>query len=248
MSDLIDESGEDLSAFGYETVNLGKFGVTASKLFVNQNRRIKDFEKGHYFIINAPNLSLLMEEHREILQTELTYRLKFLFKEQKITKSGRILFVGIGNPAVMADSFGVRTVEKITIMPFKKKNRVFKIMPNVFANTGLNACDIIRLVVEAFDISAVFLFDSLATKTLSRLGTSIQFNDAGLTPGSAMNNFGMPINKSTLNVPCFALGVPMMISSASLGEKKEIVLAEKDVEEKIEFLSGLVAEVIDTLI
>ncbi len=247
MSDLIDESGEDLSAYGYETVNLGKFDITVSKLFVNDCKKDK-FDKGHYFIINAPRLSLLMEEHKEILQAEMIYRLKFLFKENRIKKKDRILFVGIGNPEIMADSFGVKTVEKITIMPFKKNNRIFKIMPNVFANTGLNSCDIIRLIVEAFDISAVFLFDSLASNNLSRLGNSIQFNDAGLTPGSAINNFGMPINQNTLNVPCFALGVPMMISSTAFGEKREIILTEKDVEEKIEFLSGIVAEVIDELL
>lgn len=90
-----------------------------------------------------------------------------------------------------------------------------------------------------------FLFDSLATDSISRLGCSIQFNDAGLTPGSAMNNFGMPINKAALNVPCFSIGVPMMISAESLNCQKDIILTEKDVKEKVEFLSDVVAEVID---
>ena len=106
-------------------------------------------------------------------------------------------------------------------------------MPNVFANTGLNAYDVIRLIVEAFDISAVFLFDSLATNCLSRLGTSLQFNDAGLTPGSAMNNFGVAINKQSLHVPCISVGVPMMISSKSFGEKLDVVLTEKDAMEQV---------------
>ena len=101
--------------------------------------------------------------------------------------------------------------------------------------------------MEAFDISAVFLFDSLATDNISRLGCSIQFNDAGLTPGSAMNNFGMAINKSTIGVPCFSVGVPMMISSKDLKAKKNIILTEKDAKEKVEFLSSLIADVIDEL-
>ena len=155
------------------------------------------------------------------------------------------MFVGIGNPQIPADSFGVKTVEKIKIEPFKKSNKIFKIMPNTFSNTGINAFEIIKVIVEVFDISAVFLFDSLATDSISRLGCSIQFNDAGLTPGSAMNNFGMPINKAALNVPCFSIGVPMMISAESLNCKKDIILTEKDVKEKVEFLSDVVAEVID---
>ncbi len=254
MFDLIDECGEDLTSCGYETVKLNRFDICASKLFVDTAQKAKrlGFDKGHYFIMNAPLLSSFMEEHREILLAEVGYRLEFLLKENKIKKKSRILFVGIGNPQIVADSFGVRAVNKISFFPYKKNNRIFKLMPNIFANTGLNAYDVIRLVVEAFDISAVFLFDSLATTNISRLGTSLQFNDAGLTPGSAMNNFGMPINKTTLNVPCITFGVPMMISSRSLGVKQgkgaktEIVLTEKDAEEKVEFLSSLVAQVIDS--
>ena len=247
MKDLIDESSEDLTVYGYETTNLKKFGMTCSKLFIETNAKAKKlgFDKGHYFILNTPLLSEFLEEHRAFLLKEIFARIDFLFKENKIKKSGKILFVGIGNPQIIADSFGVKTVEKIKIEPFKKSNKIFKIMPNTFSNTGINAFEIIKVIVEVFDISAVFLFDSLATDSISRLGCSIQFNDAGLTPGSAMNNFGMPINKAALNVPCFSIGVPMMISAESLNCQKDIILTEKDVKEKVEFLSDVVAEVID---
>lgn len=249
MNDLVDESGCDLSVYGYETVKLDRYEITCSKLFIDSDGKAEElgFEKGHYFIINAPLLSSLMNEHYDILFSEIKYRIQFLFKENKIKKRDKILFVGIGNPEIVADCFGVWSVNKVSIEPFKKKNRIFKIIPNTFANTGLNAYDVIRLIVEAFDISAVFLFDSLATDNISRLGCSIQFNDAGLTPGSAMNNFGMAINKSTIGVPCFSVGVPMMISSKDLKAKPNVILTEKDVKEKVEFLSSLIAEVIDDL-
>ncbi len=250
MIDLIDESGEDLTAFGYETVKLPKFGITSSKLCVDSSVRARKlgFDKGNYFILNAPLLSNMMQEHYGILVDEMRQRLSFLLKENKVKKSDKILLVGIGNPAIVADSFGVKTAEKIEIKPYKKNNRTFKLLPNVFANTGLNAYDIIRLVVEAFDVGAVFLFDSLATSSLTRLGTSLQFNDAGLTPGSAMNNFGVAINRASLHVPCICVGVPMMISSKVFGENLEVVLTEKDAKEKIEFLSSLVAEVVSSLL
>lgn len=247
MSDLVDECGQDLSACGYETIELGKFDATCNRLFVQTSSQTKalGFDKGHYFILNAPLLPLLMNEHEKLLKDEILTRLRFLLKQNKIKKSDKVLFVGIGNPQIVADSFGVRAVEKIPISPFKKNNKRFKIMPNVFTNTGLNAYEIIRLVVEAFDISAVMLFDSLATTTLARLGCSIQFNDSGLTPGSAINNFGMPINRHSLNVPCIAVGVPMMISSKSLGAKREVILTDKGVDEQVEFLANLLAQVLD---
>ena len=250
MTDLIDEAGQDLAACGYETNVLNRFDMTASKLFVDSLGKAKrlGFEHGHYFILNAPKLSFLMDEHKELLQAEVACRLEFLFKENKIKKKDRILCVGIGNPSILADSFGVRAVEKINFLPFKKNNRIFKVMPNVFASTGLNAFDIIHLIVQAFDIDAVLLFDSLATSNLGRLGRSVQLNDAGLTPGSAMNNFGKAINKHTLSVPCIAVGVPMMISSRTLGAKEDVVLAEKDVEEKVDFLASVVAEAVNEVV
>lgn len=250
MLDLIDECGEDLSSCGFETRQLGMFGMTASKLVVDSVGKAKKlgFERGHYFILNAPKLSYLMQEHRDVLMAEVAIRLEFLFKENKVKKSDKVLLVGIGNPKIMADSFGVQAVEKVPFEPFRKNNRIYKIMPNVFVSTGLKSSDIIRLLVEAYDIRAVVLFDSLATSNISRLGCSIQFNDAGLTPGSALNNFGVAINKNTLNVSCFAIGVPMMFSSTELKQCKDLILTEKDVEEKVNFLSDVVGEVVGNLL
>lgn len=250
MIDLIDECGQDLSSCGYETVEFDRYKASCSKLFVESPAKAKKlgFDYGHYFIFNAPLLSSFMSEHEDLLIAEISYRLAYLLKQNKIKKRDRILFVGIGNPKIMADSFGVKVVEKIEIMPMKKNNRLFKIIPNTFLNTGINAYEFIRMIVEAFDISAVFLFDSLATTNLTRLGSSVQFNDAGLTPGSAVSNFGQPINKRTLSVPCICFGVPMMISTKSLGAKQDIILTEKDVEERVEFLSSVVAKVVEACV
>ncbi len=250
MFDLIDECGKDLAMCGYETVELSRYNVTSSKLFVESKKQAKSlgFDMGHYFIINAPRLDLLMWEHKSLLEDEILKRLSFLFEKNKISRKSKVLVVGIGNPKIVADSFGVKSVEKIPIMPYSKRNRIFKIMPNTFSNTGLNAYDMIRLIVEWFGVDWVLIFDSLATTNIERLGCSVQFNDAGLTPGSAMNNFGLPINRSTLNVPCISIGVPMMISSRVFGEKREVIFTEKDAEEKIDFLSTLVAEVVEKLL
>lgn len=250
MIDLIDECGKDLLSCGYVCDFVGKFGVTSCKLCVDSKKKAKEygFGVGKYFIVNAPNLSLLMNEHKNILKSEIAKHLEYLFREQKLKKKDKILFVGIGNPKIVADSFGCLTVEKIPIESFRKTNRIFKIVPNTFSNTGIGAYDMIRLVVEFFGISAVVLFDSLMTNNIDRLGCSIQMNDAGLTPGSALNNFGKSINKETLNVPCISIGIPMMISSKSMGQKKEVIFTEKDVEEKMEYLSEIVATVISGLV
>ncbi|MDE6583713.1 MAG: hypothetical protein K2K31_03605, partial [Clostridia bacterium] len=76
MLDLLDECGEDLTVYGYETVNLSKYKMTCSKLFVDTNAKAKKlgFGKGHYFILNAPMLSQLLHEHYKLLAAEMAYR------------------------------------------------------------------------------------------------------------------------------------------------------------------------------
>ena len=88
MKDLIDESSEDLTVYGYETTNLKKFGITCSKLFIETNAKAKKlgFDKGHYFILNTPLLSEFLEGHRVLLLKEIFARIDFLFKENKIKK------------------------------------------------------------------------------------------------------------------------------------------------------------------
>ena len=252
MHDLLDECGKDLKNFGYITEELGRFKVTCSKLFVDTEEKAKKlgFDKGHYFILNAPLLLGLKEEHYKFLKTEIKSRVKFLLKENMIKVKENILFVGIGNPQITADSFGDAVIQKLDITPFGRDNHVYKISPNTFSNTGINAYEITRLLVEGFDISAVVLFDALATTNLNRLGTSIQFNDAGLTPGSALNKFGMPINSETLGVPCLSVGVSLMISAGDISKNasKELILVEKDVAEKVEYLSQLIADVFNEIL
>ena len=252
MIDLLDECGKDLKNYGYITEALGRYKATCSKLFIDTDEKAKKlgFEKGHYFIINAPLLLGLKEEHFKFLKAEIKARIKTLLKENKIKVKENILFVGIGNPQIVADSFGDAVIQKLDISPFECDNHVYKISPNTFSNTGINAYEITKLLVEAFDIKAVVLFDSLATTSLFRLGTSIQFNDAGLTPGSALNKFGMAINRESLGVPCLSVGVPLMISAGDISKNasKELILAEKDVGEKVVYLSDLIAEVFNEIL
>lgn len=243
----MDESGKDLKNCGYVTEKLGKYKVTCSKLFIDTDKKSEKvgFEKGHYYILTAPLILGLPEEHFNFLKVEIKKRLKQLFKINKIDTSKNFLLVGIGNPKIISDSFGTRVIDKVEIKPFTKENNIYKISPNTFSNTGINAFEIVKLLVEAFDISYVVLFDSIVTTSLERLGTSLQFNDAGLTPGSAINKFGMAINKESLGVVCLSVGAPFMISAGDISKKcsDELILVEKDVEEKVGYLSRLVAEI-----
>ena len=76
MHDLLDECVKDLKNFGYITEELGRFKATCSKLFIDTEEKAKKlgFEKGHYFILNAPLLLGLKEEHYKFLKAEIYRR------------------------------------------------------------------------------------------------------------------------------------------------------------------------------
>lgn len=252
MIDLIDESAEDLERYGYKTEKYDRYGLICSHLSINNKKEVEEtgFDKGDYYIFNCPLIFDLDNECWDYYTSKIYDKFKNMVKKSKINKNDKVLIVGLGNPDIMADSLGNRVSSKVEIKAYKKENRVLKICPNIFSNTGINAYDIIRILIEVFDISAVFLIDSLTTSNINRFGTSIQINSAGLTPGSAMNNFGKKISKETLGVPCFSIGVPLMMIAKDLCEDSpdSLVIAPKDIDENLDTLSYIISNVINKIL
>ncbi|MDE6302553.1 MAG: GPR endopeptidase, partial [Clostridia bacterium] len=58
----------------------------------------------------------------------------------------------------------------------------------------------------------VILIDSLATSSISRVGTSFQISTAGISPGGGIGQDKQRIDRSVLGVPTIAIGVPLMLS------------------------------------
>ena len=64
--------------------------------------------------------------------------------------------------------------------------------------------------------SAVIVIDALSSRRLSRLGTTVQLTDTGLSPGSGVGNKRAEISLRTLGVPVIAIGVPTVVDGATL--------------------------------
>lgn len=235
MIDLIDECGSDLSLYGYKTHKLSKYGASVSTLQVEEDEN--NFESGQYSIISCPLLHALDEEcHRYICGA-----LKREIKKMKGNTFGKVLVVGLGNPTILADCLGIKVVENVQISSLKN-NHIFKFCPNIFATTGIDSFEVVHLLVKWLKVDFVVVIDSLATKNLARLGTTIQINSAGMTPGSAVNNLGKKISKSTLGVPCFAIGVPLMFIH------KDSILTPKDIHENLNTLADIISTALNTIL
>jgi spore protease len=62
----------------------------------------------------------------------------------------------------------------------------------------------------------VVAVDALASRRLSRVCTAIQISDTGIIPGSGVGNHRMALNRRTLGVPVFSVGVPTVVEAATL--------------------------------
>ena len=62
----------------------------------------------------------------------------------------------------------------------------------------------------------LIVVDSLASKSIERISSTIQISDTGIVPGSGVNNSRQELSIDTLGIPVIAIGVPMVVESAVL--------------------------------
>lgn len=245
MTDLIDECGKDLSLMGYECQKEDKFGIEFCFLNVDSKQKAKEmgFDIGKYYIVNCPMLAKGKTSCFEFVEKYVSKAIKNIIKEYSISKQSRFLIVGLGNPQILADSLGTKTIDMLDIDVFKKNNNIFKFAPNIFANTGINALETVGMLSVWLNIDCVIIVDSLATSCIDRISASIQINSAGITPGSAVNCNGKKLCHDSLGVPCVSIGVPFMFYGDVLG-KKDMLLSPKDIHEDVRNLAYILSNAI----
>lgn len=249
MKDLIDECGEDLSALGYKCKEQSSFGLKVCSMNVanEEEEERTGFERGEYVILNCKELIYGERDCLEYVSKFVAKTIKFFLSKQSLSKKSKFLIVGLGNPQILADSLGPKVVEFVRLKSYDNKNNIFKFSPNIFTNTGINAIDVVGMLAVCLDVDGVIIIDSLATESEDRLACSIQLNTAGITPGSAVNNYGKKIGQSTLGLPCISIGVPLMFFGKQL-KNKNLLLTPKDIHQNVEDLSVVIASAINEAI
>lgn len=182
---------------------------------------------------------------------------------------GSLLVCGLGNRRFAADAVGVISAEKTLVTRHIKESDsalfekagffdICAVMPGVLAQTGMETCELIMGAVREARPDLIIVVDSLAARKTERLGCTVQLTDTGISPGSGVGNHREAINKETTGVPTVAIGVPMVIDSATLisdalekaGARAEITapnmfVCPKDVDVKAELVGSLIGYAIN---
>ncbi|HIV20238.1 MAG TPA: GPR endopeptidase [Candidatus Merdivicinus intestinigallinarum] len=141
-----------------------------------------------------------------------------------LPKEGAVLTVGLGNAAITPDALGpevsrlllaTRHIPPEAMPPsFPKLRPSAVIAPGVLGQTGIESAEIIAALVKEIRPSAVIAVDALAAGELSRLGTTLQICDSGISPGSGVRNRRKELSRRTLGVPVIAVGIPTVADCA----------------------------------
>ena len=169
--------------------------------------------------------------------------------KKMFSKKMSVLVVGLGNTALTADAIGPRTTEKIVVTRHLREHETFgdlglgnvsQITPNVLGKTGIETAEFTKAIVSAVKPDAVVVIDALAAREKNRLCTSIQISNTGIRPGSGVGNHRAALDRQSLGVPVFSIGVPTVID---LSENRDggLILTPKDIDIAVERCSDVIA-------
>ena len=178
---------------------------------------------GNYITVEAEDMkgnnTQLHETIIEIVSNKLS-------KIKKIKDDESVLIVGLGNWNITPDALGPKVISKVLVTRHLLNNipdeineqvrPVSAISAGVMGITGMETSEIVKGLVDNVKPSLVIAIDALAARKSSRINTTIQITDTGITPGSGVGNRRKALNEQTLGVPVIAIGVPTVVDAATL--------------------------------
>lgn len=209
------------------------FKITEIIIDNDDHRRTLGKGRGRYITLESGSLSRFCDTYEDMAQ-ELADELRGLLPE------GEIFVAGLGNRDITPDAVGPQAAEKILATRHLKNELdseeeafltslrpVSSLAGGVLGQTGIETAELITAVCREIKPAAVIAVDALACSDISRLGTTIQISDSGISPGSGVSNARKELSQGTLGIPVIALGVPTVIDMHTIVRS----LANMDVDE-----------------
>ena len=144
-----------------------------------------------------------------------------------IPGDGTVLVAGLGNEKITPDALGPKCVSLILAtrhisdefakaIGFENLRAVAAVIPGVLGTTGIETAESIEGIAEKIKPSCIIVVDALASRSIERLGTTVQITDAGVSPGSGVGNKRSRIDRESMGVPVIAIGVPTVVDALTM--------------------------------
>ena len=221
------------SAQGIDIDKTEHGGVRTTRVTVSVGEGEETIGKpaGTYVTIEAPKLELDVEVYEAACHAIADE----LRRMVSITDNSVILVVGLGNDRITPDALGPDTARQIMVTHHIKKSMphildegirsVCAIAPGVLGTTGMETAEIVKGVVDSLKPDAVIAVDALASRSLERIGCTVQISDTGISPGAGVGNRRDGLNEQILGKKVIAVGVPTVTDARTAALD---VLAQSD--------------------
>lgn len=197
------------------------YPVTTVRITSHEGQKALGKPIGTYVTLELPGLKRREEDAFPRACRALAAELMELLPKN----SDSVLVVGLGNRAITPDNIGPTAVGHTLVtrhlveqVPehFGHFRPVAALAAGVLANTGVESSELVRAVVDRIRPTCVIVIDALASRSLSRICSTIQLADSGISPGSGVGNHRAALDQGTLGIPVIALGVPTVVDVATL--------------------------------
>ncbi|MGN1481739.1 GPR endopeptidase [Porcipelethomonas sp.] len=199
------------------------FKITEIKIAEDKHGEKIGKKKGRYITLEGSPLSNFSDEFKNMC-TEFSEELS------QFIPDGRVLAVGLGNNDITPDALGPQAAAKILATRHLREELgdedeflsglrpVGVLASGVLGQTGIETAELIEGLMEKINPSAIIAIDALACSDVNRLGKTIQLSDAGISPGSGVQNKRHELSQDTLGVPVIAVGVPTVVDMHTIVE------------------------------
>ncbi len=144
-----------------------------------------------------------------------------------IPEEGTVLVAGLGNETITPDALGPKSAGNVLAtrhisgelkrsLGLSGLRSVAVLAPGVLGQTGIETGELIKSVAARIKPCAVIAIDALASRSLSRLGCTIQISDSGISPGSGVGNHRLSLSRKTMGIPVIGIGVPTVVDAQTL--------------------------------
>lgn len=225
--EMLDEASggrKDHDGISMEKISYSEnISCTRIKILDEQGRKKLGKPEGTYITLEVNGLMEQEEGIKEDAESALAEELKHIIPFDCRMKT---LVVGLGNTEVTPDALGPKTVAKVTVTRHMfilfgadqddQWSSVGCIIPGVTGTTGIETAELVKGAVDIIRPDVVIIIDSLASRSIKRVSTTIQINDTGIEPGSGMGNMRKALNEEYLGCKVVAIGVPTVIDAATI--------------------------------
>lgn len=204
----------------------GNMKLTKVVIETENGAKIMGKPKGNYFTLEAPDMEDSDEGYHREISVQLAEILKELIPVEQ--KELSVLVVGLGNREVTPDALGPRVVDNMMItrhiirqfgkhaFGLTKNHQISSIVPGVMAQTGMEALEIVKGILDETAPDYIIVIDALAARSTKRLNRTIQITDTGISPGSGVGNHRNALNKESTGVPVIAIGIPTVVDAVTI--------------------------------